>query len=141
MKQLLLIAIIMMVIISCKKKEETTAPTTPGTAITDVAGNWTVKVYDGNALTSPAAGSLELITSSSYYSSNSSHFDITFDGTNHNIEDGTYTTSADLTKITFTKTGGGYSVLSGGNTWTINILNANTLKITSASGLVIECNK
>src|ERR1043165_5736348 len=100
MKQLLLIVLIATAIVSCKKEEEKTTPTTTNTTVTDVAGNWTIKVYDGNKLTLPATGTLDLAASSSYYSTNTSHFDVTLDGSSHITEDGTYTTSANNTTIT-----------------------------------------
>lgn len=125
-------------VFSCTK-DETEPVVVPPVTTNDAAGNWTISKYDGLALASPAAGTLSMTSTSA--TEGTAHFDLTFDGTNHNIEDDTYVLSNSNANIVYTKTGGTYNVLNGGATWTINTMNATTLKMTSANGLVIECTK
>lgn len=141
MKRILLVALMAVSIISCKKdKTEPNNNNTTTTTTNDAAGNWNITVYDGLTLTSPAAGTLTMTGTSG--TEGTAKIDVTFDGTNHNIEEDTYTLSNSNANVAFTKTSSGsFSVLSGGGTWVVNTLNATTLKMTSANGLVIECTK
>ena len=125
-------------VFSCTKDE--TEPVVPTPTTTNAAaGNWTISTYDGLTLAAPAAGTLNMTSTSA--TEGTAHFDLTFDGSTHNIEDDTYVLSNSNANIVYTKTGGTYNVLNGGGTWTINTMNATTLKITSANGLIIECTK
>lgn len=141
MKRILLAALMAVAAASCTKdKTEPNNTNTTTTTTNNAAGNWTIKVYDGLTLAAPAAGTLTMTGTSG--TAGNAKIDVTFDGTNHNIEEGTYALSNSNANIAFTKTSSGsFSVLSGGGTWVINTLNANTLKMTSANGLVIECSK
>jgi hypothetical protein len=136
LKKILMVALMSVAIFSCKKEDEpTVTPTTSNAA----AGNWTIAKYDGLVLTTPSAGTLTMTSTSA--TAGTAHFDLTFDGTNHSIEDDSYALSNNNTNIVYTKTGGSYNVLSGGGTWVINTMTATELKITSANGLIIECTK
>ncbi|MBL7718587.1 MAG: hypothetical protein JNL72_07115 [Flavipsychrobacter sp.] len=138
MKRILLVALMAVAAASCTKDKDP-EPTPPSTT-NDAAGNWTIKVYDGLTLASPAAGTLTMAGTSA--TAGTANIDVTFDGTNHNTEEDTYALTNSNANIAFTKTStGSFSVLSGGGTWVINTLNATTLKMTSTNGLVIECTK
>jgi hypothetical protein len=128
----------------CKKSETITpATTTPTTTPTTpkIDGTWTVKEYDGAPVTSPMASTIKFTASTSTTGTGTVHFDITFDGSTHKTEDDTYTLSSSDTKLDFAKTGGDYNVLGGGNTWTVDTLNSNTLRMTSKYNLIIKATK
>jgi len=110
--------------------EETASP---------LAGNWTISKYDGMALTSPAYGTFEVTSDSE--TAGSAKFRLSFDGSNVNDESDNFTISNNNSTIVFTKTGGNFNVLAGGETWTINTLNNHSLKMTSSYGLIIEMQK
>ena len=124
---------------SCNKTEETKPQTTQqnnNTTTPKIEGTWKISEYDGMAMTAPAAGSLKFTSSNT-----TADIDITFDGSAHSTETATYVLSANDTKIHFTKTGGTFTVLSGGNTWSIDTLNDNMLRMHSKFGLIIKATK
>lgn len=117
---------------ACKKDKEAEATVA-------LAGNWKISKYDGQALQSPAYGTFSATATSS--TGGTSNFVVSFNGTTTSKESNTFIVSDNNTKVTFTKTDGNYTVLSGGGTWTINTINSSSLKMTSQYGLVLEMNK
>ncbi len=128
----LFLFVVVLAFSSCKKDEEAEATVA-------LAGNWKISKYDGQALQSPAYGAFAATSTSS--TEGTSNFVVSFNGTTTSKESNTFIVSDNNTKVVFTKTDGNYTVLSGGGTWTINTVNATTLKITSQYGLVLEMTK
>lgn len=116
---------------ACKKNKDKETETTAA-----LAGNWKISKYDGQVLQLPAYGTFSATSTSS--TGGSSNFVVSFNGTTTSKESDTFTVSDNNTKVTFTKTDGNYTVLSGGGTWTINTVSSSTLKMTSQYGLVLE---
>jgi hypothetical protein len=151
MKRMILACSMLAILAASCKKDETT-PATPTNTNTGgnnnggnttptnaVAGDWTASVYDNATVTAPEAATYKATATSA--TEGTAHFDITFDGTKHDTEDVSYILSASNTKIDFTKTGGTLTTLSGGKTWTVNKLDANSFEITSDFGLIIKFKK
>ncbi|MNJ93162.1 hypothetical protein D3C87_108410 [compost metagenome] len=128
----LFVFIVILAFSSCKKDEE--AETTLA-----LAGNWKISKYDGQALQSPAYGTFAATSTSA--TAGTSNFVVSFNGTTTSKESNTFVVSDNNTKVTFTKTDGNYTVLSGGGTWTINNVSSSNLKMTSQFGLVLEMTK
>lgn len=142
MKKLLAFVLLAALFTSCDKKKDDPAPATTNSTNTNtnsMNGDWKVNVYDNTPVTAPMAATYKATASSA--TGGTVHFDITFDGTQHHTEDCTYTLSSGNTKVDFTKTGGDYTVLSGGKTWTITKLDATALEMTSGFGLVMKMSK
>lgn len=122
---------------SCNNEDDST-PTVQETN-SSLTGNWIIDKYDGMTLTSPAYGTFDVTAESE--TSGSAKFKISFDGSAISDESDNFTTSNNNSTIVFTKTGGIFNVLAGGENWTINTLNNNNLKMTSSYGLIIEMHK
>lgn len=117
---------------SCKKEKEDSTTVA-------LEGSWRISKYDGQALQLPAYGTFVATSTSS--TQGSSNLVLSFNGTTTSTEKASFVVSDNNTKVTFTKTEGNYTVLSGGGTWTINLVNSNSLKMTSQYGLVLEMTK
>jgi hypothetical protein len=144
MKRTIIVLAGLLLLAACKKDDITTTnpttnPTPTPTTTNGIDGNWTLTVYDNTAVTAPMAGTLKGTATTT--TDGTVKFDITFDGSTHKTEEDSYTISASNTKIVFTKTAGDYNVLSGGGTWTIDLMNATTLNMTSSVGLTIKMTK
>jgi hypothetical protein len=104
---------------SCKKKDTTT--TTNNTTTPAVTGNWNLNQWDGAS----AAGTL--VFSGNNFTLNCTTFSIT--------DNGTYTNSG--SNYTFSGTG----VMNGGNTWIMDTLTTNVLKMHSNLNLIVRATK
>jgi len=134
---MVLFASALLVMSSCSKDDDNNSSTTAATNA--FAGNWTLSKYDGMAITSPMYGTCANAASTATLGTTA--FVVSFDGSATNKENDAYVLSSSNTKVNFTKTDGNYTVLSGGGTWTINTLDAHSLKMTSQYGLIIEMTK
>ncbi|WP_461790672.1 hypothetical protein [Pedobacter sp.] len=136
MKQLLSKLFIGLVLVlcfsACKKDEDENATVA-------LEGSWKISKYDGQTLQSPAYGTF--IATSTSSTQGNSNLVLSFNGTTTSKETASFVVSDNNTKVTFTKTDGNYTVLSGGGTWTINVVNSSSLKMTSQYGLVLEMTK
>ena len=114
----LLIAIIAILFTSCKKKTTTSTTNTTTAAVT---GNWNLDLWDGATATGT------LVFSGSNFTLNCTTFGIT--------DNGTYTFAG--SNYTFAGTG----VMNGGNTWVMDSLTTNVLKMHSSLNLIVRATK
>ncbi len=142
-KTLLLASAVALFAVSCGKKSTTTTPTTttptPTTTTNPMDGNWNIKEYDNLAVTTPGVGTYKVTTISA--TTGTVAFDLTNDGVYHYTENDSFTLSNSNANVVFVKTSGNFTVLSGGNTWTIDTMNSSVLRIKSKLGLVIRMTK
>lgn len=103
---------------SCNKSDDTSSNST-----SQLAATWNIQTFDG----APSTGTLVFTSGTLNFVSGA------------NTENDTYVQSG--TKLTFTKTGGSVNWISGGSDWTVDILTANALQITSKFGLIITATK
>ncbi len=134
-KTILPVILLTLLFSSCEKDKENEE--TDNSA--SIAGGWTITKYDGQVLQSPAFGTLRADATSE--NTGTCSFVVSFNGTNNNKENDSFTLSDSNTKVSFTKTDGDINTLGGGGTWTINTLDEHNLKITSQYGLILEMTK
>jgi hypothetical protein len=145
MKKNLLLVLGLCCLLAACKKEEDPAPTNNNNSNNNtnntnaMNGNWKGTVYDGAAVTAPQDVKYNATATSA--TAGTVKFDITFDGSTHKTEDAGYTLGANSATVTFTKTAGDFSVLSGGGVWVISKMDASALEMTSANGLIMKFSK
>lgn len=115
---LLFLSLIAILSVSCKKG--TTTPPTNQTAAA-VTGNWNLDLWDG------AAASGTLVFAGSNFTLSCTTFGIT--------DNGTYSYAG--SNYTFAGTG----VMNGGNTWVMDTLTSNVLKMHSSQNLIVRATK
>lgn len=128
----MVIALCIFIISGCKKETEAEIKAA-------LEGSWKISKYDGQTLQSPAYGTF--IATSTSSTQGKSDLVLSFNGTTTSKETASFVVTDNNSKITFTKTDGNYTVLSGGGTWTINAISSSSLKMTSQYGLVLEMTK
>lgn len=132
MKRLMMAAVSCSLLFAgCKKDDSADARSKPS----GIEKVWNATRFDEDDMTGTKVMTLEF--SNERNGAGNAHLDLTFDGTYHYIEDDTYKLSPDNQKISFTKTGGDFSLLQDGGEWTINTLNTESLQLTSAYNLKI----
>lgn len=140
MKHALLVISAAVLLFSCNKTNTSTEPPVDEGTTNGLNGQWKLTMYDSTVI--------DTITSTVTYSffdgtastgtKGSASFTLVVNGGTPDTENASYLLSNNNKNISFTKTGGNSSHLSGGGTWTIDSLTANLVQMRCATNKCIR---